>query len=97
MTASYVSAPVSAKTLGLRAWRATAIREARVVAAVAALALLAWAGLATALLLPHSAAAPSTQFLTPVVTDPHLMGKASTPPGEIGRERSAKDARAGKR
>jgi hypothetical protein len=70
MAASYVSAPISTRIPGLRGWRATAIREARVVAAVAVLALLAFGGLATAVLLPHSAAAPSTHFLTPVVTDP---------------------------
>jgi hypothetical protein len=70
MAASYVSAPISTRIPGLRAWCAPAIREARVVAAVAALALLACGGLATALLLPHSVAARSTHFLTPVVTDP---------------------------
>jgi hypothetical protein len=76
MAASYVSAPISTTIPRLRDWRAPAIREARVVAAVAALALLACAGLATALQLPHSVAAPSTHFLTPVVTDssPHREG-----------------------
>lgn len=76
MAASYVSAPISTTIPGLQSWRARAIREARVVAAVAALALLACGGLATARLLPHSVAAPSTRFLTPVVTDssPHGEG-----------------------
>jgi hypothetical protein len=79
MAASYVSAPVSARVLGLREWRSTATSAARVVTAVAVLALLAWGGVAMALLLPHSVAAPSTHFLTPVVTDgsPHAEGLAS--------------------
>src|SRR5207302_11009100 len=72
MASAYLPAPVYTRHLGLRAWRTawgTSTGLSAAAWAAVALGLLALAGVATALLLSRSSAAPSPQFLNaPVPT-----------------------------